>query len=71
MYWPFLNMYWENSGVGLGGFNSGGALINAGGDYIYIYMYIYTYNMHNPSTGSINGTTIQDFFGRMSPRNTT
>ena len=27
--------------------------------------------MYNPSTGSINGATINDFFGRMSPLNAT
>ena len=33
MYWPLLNMYWENSGFGLGGFDVwGGAAINGGRD---------------------------------------
>ena len=32
LYWPRVNMYWENSGFGLGGcFNIGGASINVEG----------------------------------------
>ena len=41
MYSRNLNMCWESSGFGLGGFNIGGAVINGGGDYICIYIYIH------------------------------
>ena len=39
VYWPLSNMHRESSGFGLGGFNNGGAFINAGGDYMCIYRY--------------------------------
>ena len=45
MYWPLLNMYWESSGFGLGGFyiNGGGVRIGGKGLYRHMYIYIYVY----------------------------
>ena len=45
MYWPSLNVCWENSGFGLGGFNIGGVLIKRGKglcvSLVHVLVYIY------------------------------
>ena len=36
MYWPLLDMHWENSGFGLGEFNNGGGSNKRGRGLYYI-----------------------------------